>query len=212
MGWTAMTDWIISRVAPFSASPFDEYCNPPDAMCTAPEPEAAVGMRLFWALIVGIGLPIVLAWALQSSPHPEPVTIIRTAIISETATQLPTKHATKLPKAQSPPLEPLRGALNDYACSRYAENGTKCLVILRFLHRLEEIKQIVDPFSDLYFLPPLPLKPFFGFEFEPLSPNRHLAIVGVYLLAPINQPSQALAWKRAAIADRQLGKIGSGLA
>jgi hypothetical protein len=112
MGWAAMTDWIVSRVAPLSASPIDEFCNPSIVDSTAENPVSAVGFRLFWAtivgVIIGIGLPICIGWALQPSPHPEPVTIIRTAIVSEAAPQPASKQAVRLPKAQAPPLELLQ--------------------------------------------------------------------------------------------------------
>ena len=80
------------------------------------------------------------------------------------------------------------------------------------LHRLKKVHQIVDALPDFCFVSRWSVKSFFGFEFEPISPNGHFAVMRIHLLTPINQSRHALAWKRAAIAHCQMGEIGSGFA
>jgi hypothetical protein len=114
-----MTDWIVSRVAPLSASPIDEFCNPSIVDSTAEDPVSAVGFRLFWAtivgVIIGIGLPIGLGWVLQSPVHPKPDTITRAVIVAEPPSRPAAMVPPNLPKAQAPPLEFLGNHLSPRA-------------------------------------------------------------------------------------------------
>jgi hypothetical protein len=83
-------------------------------MRTDSEPELAVGIRLFWAIIfvvsLVVGVPILIGRVLPSAPHAAPETMAQPEVLTDRDSIPMAVSSQELPKAQAPPLELLQGS------------------------------------------------------------------------------------------------------
>lgn len=119
-----MTTWTVSRVALSHAS--QNIRNRRETtivddvdMQTTAEPELVLGIRLFWATILGITLvfliPIMAGWMFRSASHRAPEMMAVPALVTTHIAPPIAPLLQELPKAQPPPPELLSSRLGHVA-------------------------------------------------------------------------------------------------
>jgi hypothetical protein len=113
-----MAIWSVSCVAPSHASvpamsiPQRKVLVEELSPHATAEPELALGLRLFWAIILAMTLviviPITLGWSLRPAPDPGAEVVIRPAILADRVASPKEITPQDLPKAQAPPLQLLQ--------------------------------------------------------------------------------------------------------